>query len=165
MNRLKHACVLVVVVVLAVCGASCKSDLPAPEWRDGEVTAASENVLWEVTVLALEKEGYPVGAGLDPSTGVALSGWKSSLAPFKGKGWRARAHVKYERTAPGRYRVDVRVEKELNQDLARPLDPSYAQWEPTADDAERAQVLLQRIRSYLGGEIEVADPRKKRFGS
>lgn len=144
--------------------ASCTSNRPEPQWRAGEIGVASESVLWEVTVLAMEKEGFPVGAGLDPADGVAISGWKSSLAPFKGKGWRARAHVQYERLAPGRYRVEVRVEKEVNEDLARPLDPSYAQWEPAADDLERADVLLQRIRSYLGGEIEVSAPQKSRGG-
>ncbi|MBI5435496.1 MAG: hypothetical protein HZA52_21860 [Planctomycetes bacterium] len=142
--------------------ASCASERPEPKWRDGEVAAASENVLWEVTVLALDKEGYPVGAGLDPAKGLAMSGWKSSLAPFKGKGWRARAHVKYERTAPGRYKLEVRVEKETNEDLVRPLDPTYADWQPAPDDPERAGVLLQRIRSYLGGEIDVAAPPKAR---
>lgn len=148
---------LISLVSLALL-AACASRPPPAEWRDGEIAAASENVLWEVTVIALEKEGYPVGAGLDPAEGRAVSGWRSSLAPFKGKGWRARAHVEYERAAPGRYRLRVRVERELNQDGVRPLDPSYAEWEPAPDDVERANVLLQRIRSYLGGEIEVAEP-------
>jgi hypothetical protein len=145
--------------------AACAEERPPAKWNGAEIAAASENVLWEVTVLALDKEGYPVGAGLDPAKGVAVSGWKSSLAPFKGKGWRARAHVKYERTAPGRYQLDVRVEKEINQDLVRPLDPTYADWKPAADDEERSSVLLQRIRSYLGGEIDVSAPPKARGGT
>lgn len=157
------ACIRNWIACLCLClAASCKVDQIQPQWRDGEVAAASENVLWEVTVIALEKEGYPVGAGLDPSKGVALSGWKTSLAPFKGKGWRARAHVQFERMAPGRYKVEVRVEKETNEDLVRPLDATYAEWKPAADDLERAGVLLQRIRSYLGGEIEVSEPKKGR---
>ncbi|MCE9593527.1 MAG: hypothetical protein K8S98_04980 [Planctomycetes bacterium] len=149
-----------IVCVLLCFAASCKSDQPPAQWRKGEVAAASDNVLWEVVVLALEKESYPVGAGLDPSKGIAVSGWRSSLAPFKSKGWRARAHVEYERSAPGRYALQVRVEKATNEDLVRPLDPTYAEWKPAADDEERAGVLLQRIRSYLGGEIDVSEPKR-----
>jgi predicted Rdx family selenoprotein len=38
----------------------------------------------------------------------------------------------------------------------RPLDLSYAECERTDDDFPEAQVLLQRIRAYIGEEVELS---------
>jgi hypothetical protein len=157
MNFLQRLLVALAVLV----PLACKSSAPEPQWQNDELSATSEHVLWEVTVLALEKEGYPVGSGLDPATLIATSGWKISLAPFKGKGWQAQAQVKYELAAPGRYKINVRVRRQLNQNLAKPLDLSYAEWEDAPDDTERALVLLQRIRSYLGNDIEISTDKAR----
>jgi hypothetical protein len=51
--------------------------------------------------------------------------------------------------------VEVRVRREKNDDLARPLDISYAQWKPEPDNQERAQVVLQYIRSMLDTGFQV----------
>jgi hypothetical protein len=136
---------------LAGCSLTPKID---PEWVSDEFPATSERVLWQVTRMTLEKEGFPVGAGLDPSTVIATSGWRLDLAPFRGQGFREQAQVRFERLEPGRYKVEVRVRHEINQDIVRPLDPQYAEWEPAPDRTDRAHVLLQRIKSWMGTELE-----------
>jgi hypothetical protein len=146
------------LVVLLVGLAACKSEEPKPQWLDDEVSAASENVLWQVTLLSLEKEGFPAGSGLDPAKLVAVSAWRTSLAPFKGDGFREKAEVHIGRAAPGRYTLRVRILKETNEDVIHPMDPSYAKWERASDDVERARILLQRIKSWLGGDYEMKGP-------
>lgn len=126
-----------------------------PQWQSDEIQVPSERLLWEVTVFALEKERYPVGTQLDPSTLTAISGWRNSLAPFKGKGRRERAEIRYEVIGPKLYRVQVRVEREINQDPVRPMDLSYAKWESAPDATEAASILMQRIKSWIAPGFEL----------
>jgi hypothetical protein len=126
-----------------------------PVWQVDEIEVPSERLLWEVTVFALEKEKFPLGTRLDPSTLTAISGWRNSLAPFKGKGRRERAEVRYTPVGPKLYRVEIRVEREINQDPVRPMDLSYAKWESAPDSQENAMVLLQRIRSWIQPNLEM----------
>ena len=111
--------------------------------------------------LALRKTSFPVGAGLDPARLTATSGWKISLAPFKGKGFREQAVVQFTReTQPGRYKAEVRVKRERNEDLVRPMDLTYAQWEAEPDDVERARVVLHFIEALLStGEEALGKPK------
>ena len=138
-----------VALVLAVCLPSCASSRPDPSWQSAEVKVLSENVLWQVTRVALEKNNFPLGAGIDQTRLCAISGWNHSLAPFRGKGWRERCYVQWKRRGEGRWTVEVRVERDRNDDISHPLDLSYAQWEPDPDDSERARLVLQYIRSLL----------------
>jgi hypothetical protein len=155
MNRSLSFTLLLLAALSAACAFGGKK---YPQtWIRDEVEIGSERILWEVTAMALDKEGFPVGSGMDPTSLVATSGWKNSLAPFRGKGWRERAQVRYERVAPGRYRIEVRVERDLNMDIARPMDLSYADWEDAPDDEVAGAILLQRIKSTLGGGREPAD--------
>ena len=133
----------------------CASSEPKGEWVSTKVQAGNERLLLEVTELALRKTGFPVGAGLDPAHLTATSGWKISLAPFKGKGWREQAIVKYTREKPGHFGVDVRVRRDRNEDLVRPMDLTYADWEPDPDNTERARVILHFIQSLLSSGDEV----------
>ena len=94
---------------------------------------------------------FPVGAGANPNEREIHTGWKKSPAPFKGKGYRQRAHLVYRPSGDGRYSLQVRVEKERNESF-RPLDPTHAKWEADDDDEELARIVLQYIRSTLGGE-------------
>ena len=144
-------------------GAStgCSAPPPPPQWVSTQVQAGNERLLLEVTELALRKSGFPVGAGLDPAHLRATSGWKISLAPFKGKGFREQAEVKYTRAAEGRFKVDVRVRRERNEDLVRPMDLTYAQWEADPDNVERARVVLTFVQSLLStGEEVLSKPRR-----
>lgn len=128
----------------------CATARPDPKWIVGDVDAVSENVLWEATRSSLLKNGFPIGAGVDAAKMTAVSGWMHSLAPFRGKGYRARCHIRWTRTPEGRWHLEVRVERDRNDDISHPLDISYAQWEPDPDDEERARLVAQYIRSLLG---------------
>ena len=129
-------------------------------WLDDKVHAGSDRVLWEVTRMALDKNGFPIGAGLDEAHLVATSGWHISLAPFRGKGFREQCEIKYTRSAPGEYAVKLRVKREKNDDLVHPLDLTYAEWVAEPDNQERAQIVLQYIKSLLGGEYRARDKPK-----
>lgn len=137
----------------------CASEPPA-DWVMSSVTASSERVLWQVTVLALEKTEFPIGARMDPGTLTATSGWKYSLAPFRAKGYREQCEIQYAHKGPREFDVRVRVKREKNMDIVQPLDITYAQWEPDADNAERAGVVLQYIKSLLGSEFAVGAKKK-----
>jgi hypothetical protein len=131
-------------------------------WQKMDVRAPTEDVLWEVALLSAIDEEFPLGAGIDPGTRIALTGWRTSLAPFKGKGFRERAHMRLEPQPDGSFSIFMMVEKEVNEDLARPMDPQYAKWEPAPNNLEAAQLLMAQIRARLGGSLEVGDPRKPR---
>lgn len=142
---------------LTFAASACASGRSDPKWLDAHVEAPSDNVLWEVTVIALEKNGFPIGSGLDRTNLTAISGWHTSLAPFKGEGYRERCHVVYTPKEGRGYDVRVRVERERNDDIVRPLDLSYAQWEPDPDDERRAGMVLGFVRTMLGGQFQVED--------
>lgn len=155
-----------VALALAALGclfsAACSASPPAPQWQTARVTAGNERLLLEVTEMALRKTGFPVGAGLDPARLKATSGWKISLAPFKGEGFREQAVVEFTREGPagsGRYGVRTRVRRERNEDVVRPMDLTYAQWEHDQDNVERARVLLRFVQSLLTTGDEVLRPR------
>jgi len=137
--------------------SGCLSSRPDPKWREIVVEAASDNILWEVTVVALEKTGFPLGSGLDRGRLVAVSGWHTSLAPFKGDGYRERCTVEYTPLEARKYQARVRVERERNDDIVRPLDLSYAKWEPDPDDDRRAGMVLGYVQTMLGGEFKVGE--------
>ena len=148
--------IVLACLTLAFGHASCAStNRYPPVWQVDEIEVPSERLLWEVTVFALEKEKFPLGTRLDPTTLTAISGWRNSLAPFKGKGRRERATVRYSAVGPHLYRVEIRVEREINQDPVRPMDLSYAKWESAPDSQENAMVLLQRIRSWIQPGLEM----------
>jgi len=157
---LRRLTALALLASLAGCGALGSS----PEWTPYEIPMVSSMRLWEVTRLAMERSGFPViHQGFDPKTRTAVSGWDMELHPFKGRGFRERLYVRYETAeSPGKLELSVRVERERNQALARPLDPSYAEWEADSDNTERARIVLQYMQSLLGTEFEVGtgkDPR------
>lgn len=135
------------LMLLALC--SCASTKYPEQWQPAEVATSSERILGEVTRLALDKNSFPGGTGLDPTTLSMVSGWNISLAPFRGKGFRERCHIRYTRGENGKYTAEVRVERQRNDDILRPLDLTYAQWEEDPDNIERARVVLQYLRSLL----------------
>jgi len=151
--------VLFAVLALALFPACQSTSKHPPQWRVEEIDVPSDRLLWEVTVFALEKEGYPTGTDLDPTSLEALSGWRYSLAPFRGQGRRERAHILFEPLGPKRYRLQVRVERENNMDPVRPMDLSYAEWKPAPDNTDAATVLVQRIRSWIAPGLELRNPK------
>lgn len=150
------------MLLLFLAAAGCKAPAPTPQWASARVQSGNERLLFEVTELAFKKRGFPVGAGLDPAKLTASSGWRISLAPFKGKGRREQAVVQFSREKePGRYKVEVRVRRERNEDIVRPMDLTYADWEADQDDLESARVVLQFIVSLLSTGGEVLQPKAR----
>lgn len=153
MKRL-HAILFLLLPMFCSCLGS-----PPEQWSPEDVPMCSTMRLWEITRLAMEKNGFPVvHQGFDPKTKAAISGWKKDLHPFKGHGTRERIHVRYKRSeAAGMLTIGVRVEQELNDNLSHPLDPSYAKWIEAPDNTGRALVVLQYIRSLLGDDLELGE--------
>lgn len=154
--HLPRTAAAVLLVALAACNTTPRE--PDGSWVTAEVEAPSDRVVREIIVSALERERYPLGSGLDPVERVAVSGWYSTLSPFKGRGYRLQAEVRYGLPEEGVYPIEVRVKKQLNQELARPLEPASADWEWTDDDLLRAQVLLYHIQAAFEPEIGIPDP-------
>lgn len=151
---------ILALVIALLAGAGCASNQPQAQWVHEKVEAASERVLWDVTFLALEKTGFPLGARIDPAQLRATSGWHISLAPFRRKGFREQCEVRYTPAGVRKYTIEVRVKREINDDIVRPLDLTYAEWEPEPDNPERAHVVLQYIKALLGSDFKVGEPRK-----
>lgn len=129
--------------------------------QDFEVDAPSENVLWAVAGQELQRLDFPVGSDADPAKRVMLTGWRTSLAPFRGKGHRERAELRFESLGSARFRIHVSIERENNMNLSRPIDPSYAEWEAAGQDEATALVLIQRIKGRLGEKLEVGPEQKR----
>lgn len=143
--------------------SACKSSSP-PVWVDTQVPSQSESLVYEVIHLSLQKAGYPIGTGADRGKRTIETGWYRSESPFKGKGYRQRAHVNYGPLGEGRYGVQIRVEKETNESM-RPLDPRFAKWTSAPDDGREAQRILQYVRSFLSsGDIEIGPGPRKKLG-
>jgi hypothetical protein len=150
MNPLRSAALALLALPLALAPAC--STTPDPAYAVGDVPAASGQVLWEVVKLTLEEQDFPVAArGFDPVEKSVTSLWHISLHPFRGNGFRERVHLTYAAAGPGKVELSVRVEKQVNQNIAKPLNPEYADWKDEPDDEERARLVLARIQSRLGG--------------
>jgi len=156
----RSAALLCALLALAVVLApACKSSQPEPKWIKADVTAGNDRLLMDVTALSLQKTGFPIGSGIDPGQLTVVTGWNTSLAPFRGKGWREKCEVHYKKTADRKYEVSIRVQREKNDDILRPLDLTYAKWIPAEDNQERARYVLQHVRSLLGGDIQISEKR------
>lgn len=154
----------VAAVVLASAGwvGGCGATEREPQWVTAEIACPSEQVLWEFLLLSLNRSGFPLGMDVDPAERKLKSGWRTSLAPFKGKGWREKATVEYDRIRTGLYDVRVAVQREINNDLLRPLDPSFAQWEETDDNLEHAQHVLTFLESFIGADLSLDELKGSR---
>lgn len=148
-------------LLLALCGclfASCSSTPKFdPIWVHNDVNAPSDRILQDTASEALRHLSFAAASGWDPAKREQISAWHLDLVPFGrvgSGGWRKRAVVRYEPIGPGRYRVSVRVEAERNNDIARPHDPAFADWEEAPDDEILARDALLRIRGLLMNDLE-----------
>jgi hypothetical protein len=153
---------LVGVLALGGVAPACKSharqeaeDEKVAQWRSLEVEAPSDRMVWQLMLLSLQNQGFPLAAGTDPGARQVESGWKTDLQPFRGDGNRKKAVLKLAPIEKGRWKLEARVQVEKNQNLVTPLDATRAEWEPSADDAMMALVLLQHVRARLRPELEV----------
>jgi len=134
-------------------------------WVEDMVVAPSETVLWQATLSNLWRLGYPVGSQANPSTMTILTGWKTQLSPFRGKGYRLMADVRFVPTEPSAggtpaWDVDVRVKKQVNMSLVKPLDPQYSEWEWRDDDEWEAAILLHHILADFPPMDILGEPRE-----
>lgn len=151
-----------VSMLLLVLASACTSvarqeslDAKEARWQSLEVAAPSDRVVWQLTLLSLQTQGFPLAAGSDLGARQVESGWKTDMQPFRGEGERRRAVVKLTPLAPGRWKLEARVRVEHNQNLVAPLDPVRAEWKAAADDEAGAKILLQHIGARLRPELEV----------
>ncbi len=152
---------------LLACFACRSTGDPEAEgiWKEIEVEAPSDRVLWNLTLLSLQNLGFPFGSNMDPTTGVVETLWKTDLQPFRGEGTRLRAYLRLTPCEPGRWKVRARVQRENNMALVAPLDPSRAEWKEAPDDERMAAVLLQHIQARLGRKIELSPEAQNPLGS
>ncbi|MCY2960745.1 MAG: hypothetical protein NTY35_11315 [Planctomycetota bacterium] len=145
---------LLTLVLLVACSSSGASDREG-DWVEADMTVASDRILRQIATLALQKNGFPPGTEDQAAQTTVSSSWKVQLQPFKSEGTRAKAHVMYEEKGPRTWHVAVRVEKETNEELAKPLELSRAKWESGPDDKEAASRILRTMQTVFGREFEL----------
>lgn len=158
---------LVLSLALGTYLAACSStpSEPDPVWIEDRVFAPSETVLWQATLSNMWRLGYPVGSQANPNELTIETGWKTQLSPFRGKGYRLMADIRFTRVPvdeDGRlgWDVDVRVKKMINMTLVKPLDAAYAEWEWRDDDEWEAAIILRHILADFP-PTDILDQRKK----
>jgi hypothetical protein len=134
----------------ALAGCSLAPREPDPTWSEAEALLPSRRLGLEMAAQAFETEGYQIGTGVDSTALVVASQWRTSLAPFRGKGNRKRAEARLTALEDGRYRLQVRVQQQANMNLSDPLDVGQAEWEWRPEDTVAADILLQKILALLG---------------
>ena len=151
-----------VVLLLSVLSVACTSvarrealDNKVARLCSLEVSAPSDRVLWQLTLLSLQNQGYPLAAGTDPGARQIETGWKTDLQPFRGEGQRRQVVVRMEPLERGKWKLEARVRIEHNQNLVTPLDAARAEWESAGDDEIGARVVLQHIAARLAPELEL----------
>ena len=165
------ACQALALAALALCGAACNStpSEPDPVWQEEVVFAPSESVLWTATLQNLWRLGYPVGTEANPNEMHIVTGWKTQLAPYRGDGYRLMAELKFTRSdadgsgeqtgLPG-WDVSVRVKRQVNMAIVKPLDASMAKWEWRDDDQVEAAILLRHILTDFPAADLLAKPKE-----
>jgi hypothetical protein len=155
---------------VAALASSCATGGHDPKWIEASVETPNETVLMQVTMMSLQKVGFPIGSGFEMGKLTGISGWNISPGPFKGEGFRERCYIEYKPLGGKRYAMKVRVERETNEDIVHPLDISYAEWEPDADNEARARLLVGQVKAFLGPDFKTtsketlekqADEKKK----
>lgn len=163
MNVFRIAFVGALALLLALftaCASSGDSETEG-DWSEADITIASERVLRQAVQIALQKNGFAPGTATDEAHKTVSSSWKVELQPFKGDGTRRKAHVQYEEKAPRTWTVSVRVEKQTNEELAKPLDLASAKWEDDDDDAEVASRILRYLKTAFGPDTSLNTPSPK----
>lgn len=145
-------------IALSLCAACSTTGSRDGEWAEADIDIPSERVLRQIAVLAMERNGFPPGTPDGNEAATIVSGWKIDLQPFKGRGMRQKAHLAYEERGAGKFHIFVRVEKDTNEELAKPLDLEQAQWESAPDDQEMASRIVRYMQTMLGNEFQLAPP-------
>ena len=156
---MKIPCLIANLRTSALCAvlallASCLTTRPEPKWVETTVDSPNQTVLRQVTTLSLQRVGFPISSGFEAGKLSGITGWDIELAPFKGEGYRERCYVECKPKTGKTYAMRVRVEREINDDIVRPLDISYADWKPDPDNDTRARLVVAQIKARLGPEFK-----------
>jgi hypothetical protein len=146
---------LPLIVLAATLVSACESSLyrgedSTPVWVEYEVEKGPpRRDLFQICHLALVRAGFPPGDN-DEAGGKITSGWDVNLAPYSFKGYREQGIIEIT-PLEGiyHYKVEARVRKDINIEHATTLEISRAEWDPGADNAQRARVVMQHLRSQL----------------
>ena len=151
--------ILLVLLILLPCLSGCQlfRKKHVEIWEESTIQVMNQQVVFTGAVYALQKEGFPVGMGADAGQGLIVTGWRVQESPFKGKGFRERATLRF---APGEDHassvVRVRVERETNESF-RPTVQGSAKWERDDDQKSAARRILQYVHSYLDPGTVIGD--------
>jgi len=161
MNVIRTARSGALALVLSLFAACATSTDIEGDWSEADIPIASERVLRQAAQIALQKNGFAPGTATDEAHKTVSSGWKVELQPFKGDGMRRKAHVQYEEKSERTWTVSVRVEKQTNEELAKPLDLASAKWEDADDDTEAANRILRYLQTVFGPDSSLTTPPAK----
>ncbi len=126
--------------------------------------APSKAAVYDVAVEAVREQGFT----LDPDLSAEDAGrietrWKISLQPFAGKGRRDKLTLRIE-DVPGRagyYRVDTRVERQVNENIEQPDVLAAAEWKDPVPVPDLEQLINRRVEFYFLGPQASAEFRTR----
>lgn len=142
---------LLALLLLGCSDAPPVDEDPEGAWAEIVLRSAPpRRNLMEACEWALVTAGFPPGAR-DEQRNNVISGWDMRLHPFSNQGRRWQGVFKLLPQEDGSFRVRARVVTERNIEVNDTLNPAAAEWEPIADDASRARILLQHLDTQLRG--------------
>ena len=137
------------VLLLSACssggqptGAATSRGFPAPDM----------DVVFFRAVMAMEEQGLSADMDMsDEKTGYVESRWRTSLAPFAGKGFRDKAtvHIYPVDGQPGFFTTETQVIRETNANMTDPSNPGCAAWSEPTRNGDLEDLINSRIELYF----------------
>ncbi len=106
----------------------------------------AQDLVWDTALEVVGRE-FPL-TKLDRGKWRFETGWRESLQPMRFEGIRDRVEGQVLREEEG-YRVELRVVKQRNETVEKPLERTKAEWGDDELDSATALILLQKIESIL----------------
>lgn len=147
---------ILIPALLAVAACDMMESQTRPD--EDEMTASAvyevpgREVLWEVTVMELEKAGFQLDLGAsDEHAGLFETHWVDTLAPhrYEGKRKKVLGRIVEDEERPGSYRILMTTWSQKNADIKEPMDPSRAVWQDEEPNEGQTEQLLYRIRQHF----------------
>jgi hypothetical protein len=146
-----HHLVPVLLLALAACNATL--DPFKREAIDSGPLTDEFELLWAATRTTLTRMGYAVnGETTDHAARYMESHWVEVPGTFRNQGTRTRAIVKFEETGEEDARmlgIQVRVQKQRNENMENPLALEVAEWANVAPDDIRAEGIIHRVKGFF----------------
>ena len=146
---MKTSLLALAVLLFAACssntqptGGSASQGFPAPDI----------DVVFHRTVMALEEQGFSADLEMsDEQSGQVVSRWRTSLAPFAGKGFRDQAKVRITPVEgnPGFFTTETQVIRETNNNMSDPSNPGAATWANAQRNGDIEVLINSRIELYF----------------